>query len=88
MNRIPLHIEDASSIPLCIGEDSSIPLGFDGAMYAAGVPYYDGEYEITPSPETQVLRMKDLRAADDVTVRPIPSNYGLITWNGSVITVS
>lgn len=23
-----------------------------------------------------------------VTVNPIPSNYGLITWNGSILTVS
>ena len=26
--------------------------------------------------------------ASDVTVNPIPSNYGLITWDGSVLTVS
>lgn len=24
----------------------------------------------------------------NIVINPIPSNYGLITWNGSVITVS
>ena len=24
----------------------------------------------------------------DITVHPIPSNYGLVEWNGAVLTVS
>ena len=49
---------------------------------------YTGDYEVTPSSEEQVLLTNGLRMTDNVTVKPIPSNYGLITWNGSVITVS
>ena len=49
---------------------------------------YTGEYEVTPSEETQVLITKHLRMTDNVTINPIPSNYGLITWNGSILTVS
>lgn len=49
---------------------------------------YTGDYSVIPSGEAQVLLTKDLRMTDNVTVEPIPSNYGLITWNGSVITVS
>lgn len=49
---------------------------------------YTGAYEITPSAETQVLETKNLRMTDDITINPIPSNYGLITWNGSTLTVS
>ena len=49
---------------------------------------YTGDYTITPSAEEQVLETKGLRMTDNLTINPIPSNYGLITWNGSTITVS
>ena len=49
---------------------------------------YTGVYTVTPSAETQVLPTNGLRMLDNVTINPIPSNYGLITWNGSVLTVS
>ena len=49
---------------------------------------YTGDYVITPTAETQVLETRNLRMTDNVTVNPIPSNYGLITWNGAVLTVS
>ena len=49
---------------------------------------YDGPYEVTPGPEAQTLSTKHLRMTDDVVVGAIPQNYGLITWNGSTLTVS
>lgn len=49
---------------------------------------YTGAYEITPSAETQTLETLNLRMTDNVTINPIPSNYGLITWNGAFLTVS
>ena len=49
---------------------------------------YTGAYEVTPSEETQTLETKNKRMTDNVTINPIPNNYGLITWNGSIITVS
>lgn len=49
---------------------------------------YTGAYTIIPSSEAQVLTTKNLRMTDNITVGPIPSNYGLITWNGSTLTVS
>ena len=51
-------------------------------------PAYEGSYEITPSAEAQTLVTKNLRMTDNVTIAPIPQNYGLITWDGSTITVS
>lgn len=51
-------------------------------------PAYSGEYEITPTEETQVLETKEKYLTDNITVNPIPSNYGLITWNGATLTVS
>ena len=49
---------------------------------------YEGPYEVTPSAEMQTLQTKNFRMTDNIVVNPIPSNYGLITWNGSIITVS
>ena len=51
-------------------------------------PAYEGATEITPSEETQVLQTNNFRMTENITVNPIPSNYGLITWDGSTITVS
>ena len=58
-----------------------------GGSGGAGVPYA-GAYEVTPTREAQVLPTSGRTLARDVTVAPIPNNYGLITYNGSVLTVS
>ena len=52
------------------------------------VETYTGSYEVTPSAETQTLDVEGKRMSRPLTVNPIPSNYGLITWNGSTLTVS
>lgn len=49
---------------------------------------YDGDYVIIPSQEEQVLQTQNLLSTDNFTIKPIPSNYGLISWNGSVLTVT
>ncbi len=51
-------------------------------------PSYEGDYEITPGEDAQVLNTDHLYMRGDVVIQPIPSNYGLITYNGSEITVS
>lgn len=66
----------------------------DGARFRAseGIPIYPeayaGSYEVTPTQDTQVLQTDHLMMTANVVVNPIPSNYGLITYNGSFITVS
>lgn len=52
------------------------------------VDYYDGEYSITPTAEAQTIPIVGKTARQNITVEAIPNNYGLITWNGSRITVS
>lgn len=49
---------------------------------------YEGDYEVTPGQSAVVLTTVGKAMARNVTVNPIPSNYGLITWNGSTLTVS
>lgn len=50
--------------------------------------FYEGETTITPSAIEQVLPTANALLLEDITIAPIPSNYGLITYSGSVLTVS
>lgn len=49
---------------------------------------FSGAYEYTPSSEEQIVPIAYLMATQDITIKPIPNNYGLITWNGATLTVS
>lgn len=49
---------------------------------------YEGAYEWTPSDSAQTIEIADKKALDNIVINPIPNNYGLITWNGSTLTVS
>lgn len=50
--------------------------------------WYSGPYEWTPAAEQQIIPVEGLTAADNIIIRPIPSSWGRITWNGSTLTVS
>lgn len=51
-------------------------------------PQYTGPYTVTPNANEQILYTKSKLLGENIIINPIPSNYGLITWNGSVLTVS
>lgn len=87
MNRIPLHVQTGANVGLHVAGDS-LSLKVGGQFYAVGANPFEGEYEYTPTEETQVIPMSGLRALEDVVINPIPNNYGLITYNGSTIRVS
>ena len=52
------------------------------------LPVYTGNTEVTPSTSEQVLNTADKVVTRNIIINPIPSNYGLITWNGATLTVS
>ena len=85
---VALHVEESGSAALTVSDGGSAALEIGGSMYAVGPPLYTGPYEFTPTQSTQVVEIDGKRAEGDITINPIPSNYGLITWNGSVLTVS
>ena len=67
----------------------------ESASYSIGVKTglvggnpYTGSYDIVPTTSTQTLQTEGRILAHNITVGAIPSNYGLITYNGSVLTVS
>lgn len=48
---------------------------------------YTGETEITPTDETQTLYTAGLMVPANIVVKPIPSNYGKVSYNGSFIFI-
>lgn len=84
--RVALHVAEADGASLHIGGEDSKSLHIDSEIYSPDI--YRGEYEITPSQSAQVLETTDKMLRENVVVAPIPSNYGLITWDGSTLTVS
>ena len=55
---------------------------------AVDVETYDGPYEFTPTADTQTIEIDHKMATANIVINPIPSNWGLITWNGATLTVS
>lgn len=62
--------------------------GLNIATGGGSAPPFTGEYEYTPTEETQTIPINGKRATQNITINPIPNNYGLITWDGTTITVS
>ena len=69
-------------------QTAAITIGSPVLREHIGADPYPGPYEVTPTQSTQTLSTEDLLMVQDVTINPIPSNYGLITWDGAVLTVS
>ena len=59
-----------------------------GAICGAGQQRYEDSYIVTPTRYTQTLPTSNKLLTSDVIVNPIPPEYGLITWDGVVLTVS
>lgn len=61
--------------------------GETGVFFPLYPDPYAGPVVVTPSEETQILYTADKSMNSDVTVNPIPSNYGRIVYNGVTLTV-
>lgn len=63
-------------------------LRLEGSLSASvKPPEYKGAYDITPTDEIQTIPVSQLLMTKDITVNPVPSNYGRIAWNGSELSV-
>lgn len=77
-----------TSFPVSFGGDSSFGVSMGSVIQVPVGQHYEGAYEVTPNLTTQILPTEGLAMWHDVVVNPIPSNYGLITWDGAKLTVS
>lgn len=85
---LTLRVSDPDPIVLGLGEEQEAVLTAEPAVYVSIADYYEGPYEFTPTQSTQTIAIEGKTATEDIVINPIPSNYGLITWNGSTLTVS
>lgn len=83
-----LTIETSPTVLLTIEQPEDIVLEIGETTIIHGGDIYTGEYEFTPTEETQTVPINGLVATRNITIDPIPTNYGLITWNGTTIMVS
>ena len=75
----------ATSQNLC-GALSSASASFNGRLSAG---YILQEKVVVPGAEEQIITADvGFGGLSSVTISPIPQNYGLITYDGSTITVS
>ena len=93
MDRVVLNHENTKAIARGDPSHASAHDASTSATARSGVivgawPEYEGAYEVTPTQSAQVLPTEHRSMAQNVVINPIPSNYGLITWDGSVLTVS
>lgn len=88
MIDVALSVEPAEDLALTV-EDGSAVLNLTlESEYIGKAEDYAGPYEVTPTSDAQVLDTQWLRMVENVIVAPIPSNYGLISWDGSSLMVS
>ena len=81
-----MAVEESPPIPLSIHGAETVRLAIDGRIEAADAKTQ--EKTATPMAEQQIITPDEGYLLDSVTVAPIPSNYGLITYNGGILTVS
>lgn len=80
-----MQLNDAQRMDVQFSEDDSFSLDFGGAVI---YNEYGGPYEVTPTNQAQVLYTAQNIVDRDIIINPIPSNYGLVSYDGAIITVS
>ena len=84
MIEFDVQFQNAQSMDVSFSEGETFSCSMDGVI----VGDYAGSYVATPGETQQTLPTSGKICEMDIVVEPIPSNYGLITWNGSTLTVS
>lgn len=56
--------------------------------YHSEYPDYEGETVFTPTEYTQTIPTGHTVLLSDITINPIPSNYGRITYSGGIISIT
>lgn len=87
---VPMTIaEEGERIALGVSEsEEALSMSLGVSVNTVAGEHYEGETDFTPTAERQIISTAGLIMDGDIYVEPIPSNYGLITWNGSFIRVS
>lgn len=85
---IKLTIDAIETATLKAVGNDQVSLSAEPSILIDRSKVYEGAYEWTPSEKAQSIEIANEKALQNITINPIPSNYGLITWNGTTLTVS
>lgn len=80
--------QSSNNLKASFASNTEMSGSIESTVYVPVLDEYQGPFEVTPSGQTQTLGTRGFHMPHNVVVNPIPSNYGLITWNGSILTVS
>lgn len=87
MERISCVLQDVGSLIGQLSGQNSITADITVPTIVDTDPFM-GEYRYEPTNQTQTIEIEGLKATANIIIDPIPQNYGLITWDGSTLTVS
>lgn len=79
MIAVPMHVST---------RNVSVPVNIGTAYYMGRDAPYEGPVIFTPSANEQIIQTAGKTVAENIIINPIPSNYGLVTYNGAIITIS
>lgn len=85
MSDINIEVDFGTNEQFGVSFDDGFQVDYSQMHEAGG---YMGEYTFTPSNETQEIATADKILSQNIIIEPIPSNYGLVTWNGSTLTIA
>ena len=85
--QINMAVDVEPSLNFNVDIEPSLNFDVDMAIHIDGTPY-TGQTTVIPSALQQTLQTAGTLLLQNITIEPIPSNYGLITWNGATLTVS
>ena len=88
--RIRLKVNSPPTIGLSVSTVAPVGLSVSSPVVIREdtIPVYGGPTTFTPTAGEQIVPTAGYKLTTDIVINPIPSNWGLITWNGSTITVS
>lgn len=84
----PVKFSGGSEFSVGFGTSEEMRPTFTATIEKPVVDWFDGDYSYTPTTQEQTIPIIGKTARQNITVGAIPQNYGLITWNGAVLTVS
>ena len=87
---VPMTISATeTTIPLEVSTNQvSIDTSIGMQVNVVAADVYRGDYTFTPTTATQTVQIANQMATSNITINPIPNNYGLIEWDGTRIRVS
>ena len=87
MHKLKEIRSDTIHIVSVAGDSPGKLKSIDQGGVTAPAATYPGPYSVTPGESVQILETAGTTVGENITVGKIPSNYGRIAWNGSVLMV-